>query len=151
MQYIIIHHSAGGGTVADINNWHKQRGFPKSELGYYVGYHYVIEKNGITIQTRLNDEIGCHTIGHNHNIGICLIGNFEAERPTLEQYNSLWLLLDYLNKDVYVHQDFAATLCPGKHLREKIAIYKLKNKIFYLLNFITFGLVGYLWEVRRER
>ena len=55
--FIILHHSGGtdanpledtsNQTVSDINEWHKERGFPVSSMGFHVGYQYVIEKDGV--------------------------------------------------------------------------------------------------------
>ncbi|MBP5691206.1 MAG: N-acetylmuramoyl-L-alanine amidase, partial [Bacteroidaceae bacterium] len=70
---IIIHCSATPQgvdyTVADIDRWHRQRGFNK------IGYHYVIYRDGSIHQGRPVEEIGAHCIGHNaHSIGVCYIG-----------------------------------------------------------------------------
>ncbi|MBZ4369940.1 N-acetylmuramoyl-L-alanine amidase, partial [Mycobacterium tuberculosis] len=74
----------------DIDLWHKERGFPVSSLGFYVGYHYVIEKSGNLLTARRESEIGAHTIGQNESsIGICLVGNFDVETPTQQQIATL--------------------------------------------------------------
>lgn len=126
-KYIIVHHSAAitpNPQVSDINEWHKIRNFPISSLGYYVGYHYVIEKNGDLIQTRLDAEEGAHTIGQNTtSIGICLVGDFDVELPTDEQTATLGHLLLVLC-DTYQlsmlriqpHRQFANKSCYGKQL-----------------------------------
>mgnify|MGYP003762539175 CR=1 FL=1 len=69
-EYIIIHHTGGSDadpyadtshhTVSMVDSWHKKIGFNKSKLGYYVGYHYFIEKDGKVTQCRMHDETGCH-------------------------------------------------------------------------------------------
>ena len=102
-QYIIIHHSA---SIRDntnhkmIDRWHEQKGFPKSELGYFVGYHYVITANGLVKQTRNDNESGAHAKtddGMNYkSIGICLTGNFETEQPSSWQITSLLELIEKL-------------------------------------------------------
>lgn len=120
---ITIHHSASGPntTVAQINEWHKARDFTLSKLGYYVGYHYVIDKNGAIIQTRKDWEMGCHSIPNDGKIGICLIGNFVDTDPTPSQITSLTALVEGLKKSynlskVLGHRDCSRTECPGDNL-----------------------------------
>jgi len=115
---MIIHHSASPiewTTVEDINRWHRQRGFTKSSLGYHVGYHYVIEKDE-SIQCRKIKENGHHTIGHNEQIGICLTGNFEHDKPTIYQIAQLIKLVRKYKGDIKGHKDYTSTKCPGKNL-----------------------------------
>ena len=78
---IILHCSATAEgkdyTVADIDKWHKQRGFK------CIGYHYVIYRDGSVHQGRPLNEIGAHTTGHNANsIGICYIGGCAKDGRT---------------------------------------------------------------------
>ena len=120
-EIVIIHHTGGSDadpyadtshhTVQMVDKWHKQIGFNKSKLGYYVGYHYFIEKDGKVTQCRIHDENGCHTVGYNQCIGICLAGNFDATMPTVEQIASLKGLLLALSKNSKIlpvpHRKFA--------------------------------------------
>jgi N-acetylmuramoyl-L-alanine amidase len=102
--YIVVHHTSG--TALDphadtsshsfetINEWHRQQFNMKSELGYYCGYQYFIDKDGKVTQARKDDEEGAHTIGRNKDsIGICLAGNFSCVDPTESQKNALRTLL----------------------------------------------------------
>ena len=62
-------------TMADINRWHKERGFAK------VGYHYVIDVDGSIMIGRDESETGAHCVGHNANsIGIAYIGGLCSEK-----------------------------------------------------------------------
>ena len=75
---IIIHCSATKEnkdyTVADIDRWHRARGFRK------IGYHFVIYRNGDIHVGRSLSEIGAHCKGHNAiSIGICYIGGLDAK------------------------------------------------------------------------
>jgi len=94
---IIVHHSSR--TVdtpqfGPIDVFHKEQGFRRSSLGYFVGYHYFIEKNGIIVQARKEEEIGQHSITQNRtSIGICLAGNFDEAMPTEKQIQALGALL----------------------------------------------------------
>lgn len=96
---LIVHNSGGLGnnpiastqhlTVADIDAAHRLR-WPefKSELGYWVGYTFVILKEGTLIQTRLVGAEGAHTKGSNmDSVGVLLMGNFTkgVDTPTYAQ------------------------------------------------------------------
>lgn len=129
---IIVHHSAASEPSPQfeaINMWHKERNFPLSRLGFYVGYHYVIEKNGDIRQARLDQEIGAHTIGENKtSIGICLVGDFDKEKPTQAQSITLGKLLVILcntykiaTNDIYPHRAFADKSCYGLKLSDNWA------------------------------
>lgn len=68
---IIIHCSATPEgrdvTAAQIDQWHRQRGFKS------IGYHYVIRLDGSVEVGRNETAIGAHCSGHNRSsIGICL-------------------------------------------------------------------------------
>ena len=118
---IVLHHSASvavNTTIYSIHRWHLQRGW------FGCGYHYVIHSDGTVFQGRPIDTVGAHVRGHNErSVGICVVGNFEEEHPTLRQIESLNALLDYLKNDklrgqnisIKKHKDLAATLCPGRN------------------------------------
>lgn len=133
-QYLIVHHSGGtdanpmadssGYTVAQCNADHKARFNMLSSLGYYVGYQYVIEKDGKVTQCRRDDEEGAHTIGRNKDsIGIMLSGNFDVTMPTDPQIRALTELLKRKSteygiplKNVVPHRQFANKSCFGRKL-----------------------------------
>lgn len=130
---IIWHHSAAESPTpqfAAINEWHKARAFPLSSLGYYVGYHYVIEKDGSVIQARKDAEIGAHDTGENmDSIGICLVGDFTNSRPTLAQEKSFASLLRKLMltynisvNSIEPHRRDDTTECPGLSMPENWAL-----------------------------
>lgn len=128
---IIIHHSAFFQTTdlqtacLHIEQAHLNRGYSA------IGYHFLIGKNGDIAYGRAINYIGAHCKNfNNHSVGICLIGNFEEEKPTNEQYQSLALLINHLRKyfinghaKIYLHRNLNATLCPGK----KFSMEKLIN------------------------
>jgi N-acetyl-anhydromuramyl-L-alanine amidase AmpD len=147
---IIVHHSGGSDanplqdssnfTVGQCNDLHRTRNFSKSSLGYYVGYHYYIAKNGTYTQTRASTDEGCHCIGQNtQSIGICLAGNFDATLPTKEQITSLTSLLLKLTKDlnipkseIYPHRKFANKTCYGNKLSNTWAKDLIKDQTISL-------------------
>jgi hypothetical protein len=128
-QRIIWHHSGTNIVpygVPEIDRDHKKRGFPKSELGYFVGYHYVIAQNGHVWQTRKEDEIGAHDTGENVNsLGICLLGNFSEDLPQEPQIASAVRLLAEIRgrwkipiTRIEPHRWDDDTECPGKRLAD---------------------------------
>lgn len=118
---IIIHCSATKEgqhfTVADIDKWHKQRGFTK------IGYHYVIYLDGSVHKGRDISEIGAHTEGQNaHSIGICYIGGLDKnskakDTRTAAQKTALIQLVAELKTQfptatIHGHYEFAQKACP---------------------------------------
>jgi hypothetical protein len=112
-------------TIADIDAWHKERGFKRSlwwrarfnaKIGH-AGYHYVIGVGGTIWGGRDIDEMGAHVKGHNaDSIGICLIGR---DQFTPVQWTALSVLCDEMKSrfphaGVYAHNYFQPQkTCPG--------------------------------------
>lgn len=133
---IIVHHTSGSDanplqdssnfTFQACNELHKSRKFTKSSLGWYVGYHFYIAKNGQVTQARAYTDDGCHCIGQNtQSIGICLAGNFDATLPTKEQIDSLKQLMIKVcdeckipKTEIYPHRKFANKTCYGNKLSD---------------------------------
>lgn len=105
-------------TVADIDRWHRQRGFKK------IGYHYVIYLDGSVHQGRPIEEIGAHCKGHNeHSIGVCYIGGYDADTleprdtRTPQQRQALRTLVEHLkvtypDAQVHGHNEYSDKACP---------------------------------------
>ena len=150
-QRIIWHHSAINAKrlqFDEIDRYHKTRDFPLSSLGFYVGYHYLVEYDGTVRQAREEDEIGAHDAGENLNsIGICLAGDFTAQLPTDAQSAAVATLVREIRSrwDIPVtriepHRLDDTTECPGAFLPDNwlIKTYLSKEKgwlfkIFYLI------------------
>lgn len=106
-------------TVADIDQWHKQRGWRG------IGYHFVIYIDGSVHKGRPVEEVGAHCLNHNaHSIGVCYIGGCTADgkRPkdtrTPAQKAALRRLVGELRKQypqasVHGHGEFANKACPA--------------------------------------
>lgn len=108
---IVIHCSATPNgrpnTAADINAWHKERGF-KRKSQYVrsfspdlpnIGYHAIIERDGNVVYGRHLEEVGAHVAGHNANsIGICMIGTDEYNSL---QWDSLKKVITKMAGDIY--------------------------------------------------
>lgn len=106
-------------TVADIDRWHKQRGWQG------IGYHYVVYRDGSIHNGRDIAVAGAHTSGYNKNsIGICYIGGVAADGKTPKdtrtpaQRRALRVLVEQLKKQfpkatIHGHYEFAAKACPS--------------------------------------
>lgn len=149
----IIHHSATSRptvTIEQIDRWHHQRGFRRTEAAraehrhhlQSVGYHYVITSDGKTHPGRDLAEIGAHCKGHNTNsVGICLIGDGRYTL-TQAQFAALRRLLVSLEEELQAaardegvsrrplrlerivgHRDLApgSTVCPGFNVADWLA------------------------------
>lgn len=119
---IIVHCSATPEgrdyTVADIDRWHKQKGWKG------IGYHYVIYRDGSVHAGRDVEVMGAHCAGHNAtSIGICYIGGMSADNKTPKdtrtpaQKAALRNLVEllktkYPNATVHGHREFARKACP---------------------------------------
>ena len=100
---IVVHCSAvrpdQTSSAAQINTWHRERGF---HLG--IGYHYVIRRNGEIEPGRPEGQIGAHCLHHNrHSIGVCYEGGLDirgqpADTRTAEQKAAMRQLLEDLHR-----------------------------------------------------
>ena len=111
---IVVHCSAvrpgQTSSAAQIDTWHRQRGF---HLG--IGYHYVIRRNGEIEAGRPEWMVGAHCQNHNsHSIGVCYEGGLDADglpadTRTPRQKAALRQLLTAL------HQRYPRALIVGHH------------------------------------
>jgi hypothetical protein len=129
-KWIVVHHSATpSGSAAEFDRMHKAKGWDE------LGYHFVIGNgtgsgNGeVEVGPRWpKQKWGAHakTPDNRYNdygIGICLVGNFDIERPTPQQMQSLAKLTAYLMRTYHIspnnvlrHKDTKPTDCPGTNL-----------------------------------
>lgn len=157
IKYLIVHHTGGSDanplsdssnqTFEVVNAYHRDTrdkngdylyhyGRPSS-LGYYLAYHYYIDKQGKVTTARIDSEKGYHTIGYNDvSLGICLAGNFDATFPTEAQIDSLKTLLKTLLKKhvlpktaIVPHRTFAKKSCYGRHLPDTWAQNLIQDEV----------------------
>lgn len=105
-------------TVADIDRWHKQRGWKG------IGYHFVVYRDGSVHTGRDVSQIGAHVTGQNTgSIGICYIGGMTADNKqakdtrTPAQRAALRDLVkrlqtEYPTATIHGHREFANKACP---------------------------------------
>jgi hypothetical protein len=130
LDHLVLHHTAYhsariGVTLAaqarhmrEIERWHLDRGF------LAIGYHFVISPSGRIFKGRPLDRMGAHVKGHNRGtVGICLMGDFEQERPTVAALAALEAVRARLvagaeGLPLLGHLDHSgqATACPGRFL-----------------------------------
>lgn len=126
---IILHHIAH--KTADIHavhNYHRSRTYINSsgKTGYWsgIGYNYFITFDGIIYEARgLN--VGAHTLNYNNrSIGIGFQGDFQQQQMPDAQLKAGAALCKKLmqdhsltERDIKLHKDLSATVCPGKNFR----------------------------------
>jgi hypothetical protein len=138
---ITIHHSGSlilrdtdRGSVADDLN---------SVLGAHtrirygdIGYHFIIDYAGRVWEGRSLSYEGAHVSCENAgNIGVMLLGNFERQKPSQLQLDTLTKVSALLRRQfdisarrVYGHRDIGASVCPGRYLYPYVAALKTAKK-----------------------
>ncbi len=112
-------------TVEDIDAWHRERGFRRSEPFRKtfnpnltaIGYHYVIYLDGSLHTGRAEGEIPAAVVGHNStSINICLIGKGKYTPKQWEALKTLvGALVDkYPDAAVKGHYQFDTAIAQGK-------------------------------------
>ena len=103
-----------------------------------IGYHFVIDPYGRVFEGRELAWQGAHAAGSNNiqNIGICLIGNFDEEKPTKAALDRLRQLIDTLRSkwkvprnQVLTHQELKKTECPGRNLIRWVEAYRTMGTV----------------------
>jgi hypothetical protein len=140
----LIHHSAfyennDLETLLEVQAAHRnQRGWAD------IGYHFLIGKNGLIYEGRDWHVRGTHVETYNSgSLGICLLGNFMSQDPTIAQLDSTLALINWEAERLTLshiasHRDFnPLTECPGDNL------------YFYLEQFaeasgLAIGIDGYI-------
>ncbi len=99
-----------------------------------IGYHFIIDPRGGIWEGRPLHFQGAHAgAAHNKgNIGICVIGNYDAQGPSTAQVDSLtWLVrrlcakYDIPSRQIFAHCELKATTCPGRFLKRIVV--ELRN------------------------
>lgn len=114
--------------VKEITRWHRARGWGT------IGYHHIIDRDGLVAKGRDEDTPGAHVAGFNTgSIGICLIGGHGSSESdsfldhyTKEQEVALRKLIDEIKKRADItavrgHNEVAAKACPGFNVKRWLA------------------------------
>jgi hypothetical protein len=129
-RWIIIHHSATTtGGAAAFDKMHRAKGWDELGYDFVIGNGTDTANGQIEVGPRwTKQKIGAHAkTPDNHfnefGIGICMVGNFEVEKPTPQQMQSLEKLISYLMVTYHIspdhilgHGQTKETLCPGKYV-----------------------------------
>ena len=133
-KYVVVHHSAtAGGGAAAFDRMHKAKGWDGLGYDFVIGNGTDTADGQVEVGFRWKQQItGAHakTADNRYNeygIGICLVGNFDVDRPTPAQMQSLAKLVAYLTRtyritpdNVIGHRDTKSTECPGKFMNVEI-------------------------------
>lgn len=147
VRHLVVHHSAGSNTDTDyINVVRNIYLYHLNQNGWDdIGYNYLIAQDGTIFKGRdakgagdEDDILGAHFCAKNTGtMGVCLLGNYELVKPTLETLESLTTLLTWkcakenllpddmelhpatggpnavYQKHIIGHRNGCATECPG--------------------------------------
>jgi N-acetyl-anhydromuramyl-L-alanine amidase AmpD len=143
-EYVVLHHSATDeGSADNFDRYHREQ----KNWEHGLAYHFVIGNgngsgNGeIEVGDRWKKQIhGAHTANMDLNrisIGICLVGNFEADsEPTDNQIESLISLVAYFSEKYNIPKSRIVrhsqvlqkgTACPGKNFPYKQLINEVSS------------------------
>jgi murein DD-endopeptidase MepM/ murein hydrolase activator NlpD len=130
-KHIVIHHSGvNTGTIAGMDRYHREVRHMENGLAYHfvIGNAHGLGDGQVGIGARWTRQLdGGHLISEAQNknsIGICLVGNFDNEKPTALQMERLTLLVQALMKRCQLsssalktHQqiNIVHTRCPGRN------------------------------------
>ncbi len=135
---INIHHTASyaendmAEQFDSVNEGHKARwkGATKSKMGFYGGYHYIVERNGAVQQFRGEEETGAHNnvgLMNYKAIGVCFAGNMSRQNLTEAQIRAGVKLIkdiqkrhDIPDENVTPHRASKSTQCPGNNFADPV-------------------------------
>lgn len=127
--------SASAQTIRDIQTVHM-----RDQSWGDIGYHFMIDPMGRVYKGRDLKYQGAHAGGNKGannvgNIGICLLGDFDQDRPDPRALASLEELIGALRSrhgigasSVKGHLDYKATQCPGRNLESWVVRYSSSNR-----------------------
>ena len=142
-KYIVIHHSASpDASVKGMDYYHRVERHMENGLAYHfvIGNGRSMRDGEIAVGHRWKAQLdGGHLASEALNkeaIGICMVGNYDRDRPSKKQMESLRALVDYLLARCHLgagavktHQQINPiyTRCPGRYFPAKSFIRELKG------------------------
>jgi hypothetical protein len=127
-RYIVIHHSATPrGGAHSFDQEHRRRGWDGLGYDFVIGNGTDTRDGQIEVGPRWTRQVqGAHAgvaLYNEYGIGICLVGDFNIDRPTRAQINSTARLVAYLMATYHIpassvlgHRDIKPTDCPGRYV-----------------------------------
>lgn len=122
-------------SVEEVTRWHIARGFST------IGYHYLIDLEGRTLEGRGVETPGAHCKGFNAtSIGVCYVGGLNSEgvpedTRTESQKEALFRLCYLLQEkynipdcEIRCHNEFARKACPCFAQEKFLTEYKAWKK-----------------------
>jgi len=143
-KYIVIHHSGSeSGSARAFDRYHREERHMENGLAYHfvIGNGNGMADGEIAIGNRWKEQLdGGHLASESLNeksIGICLVGNFDEERPSERQMRALDALINYLldhchlkTSAIKTHQKINPiyTRCPGRHFPTQDFLKEIKQE-----------------------
>ncbi len=101
-----------------------------------IGYHFAVDYAGRVWEGRSLSYEGAHVSSENEgNIGLMLLGNFEKQKPSQAQLQTLARVTTLLRRHfdipatrVYGHRDIGASVCPGRFLYPYVVTLRNSNR-----------------------
>lgn len=140
--HVTVHHTEGPQTMSEadtiaavrsVQHYHMVgRAAEGKDTWDDIGYHFLIDGSGRVAEGRPAETLGAHAGGANDdNIGISVMGNFNKQKPTAAQVESLTRLVSFLaikyrqdpsrNGFLEPHRHYDNTDCPGKNMMSILA------------------------------
>lgn len=129
VKYFIVHHSATNSCSTTVKCDSRVRGIQNYHIDNQsfgdIGYNFLIGGNGVVYEGRGWSILGVHARSYNpKSFAICMLGNFEKEKPTAAALSSLKRMISCALKKGQIsqnyilagHKDVGSTACPGANL-----------------------------------
>src|SRR6266511_3888199 len=143
-KYIVIHHSASpSASIQGMDHYHRVERHMENGLAYHfvIGNGHSMKDGEIAVGRRWTAQLdGGHLASEALNkkaIGICLVGNYDAGRPSKKQMESLRTLVEFLLARCHLSADAVRThqqinpiytRCPGRNFPAKEFLKELKEE-----------------------
>ncbi|MCY3864286.1 MAG: peptidoglycan recognition family protein [Chloroflexi bacterium] len=128
-QTLILHHSSfyeadGRATLREVQRLHRE-----DRMWADIGYHFLVDTDGVIYEGRELAARGVHTGGYNTgSAGVCLLGDFRFAAPAAAQWEGMaalgrWLVDALALSHLAGHRQFnESTLCPGAALLARLPV-----------------------------
>jgi len=142
IKQVALHHTAVSREkqriqLYAVNRYHQGKWNMKSELGWYGGYNFFCDVDGIVTQYRKIGEETVANVGHNcdvasrcDTISFCFAGNFNGELPNDKQINafkkwmqemqSRWQLKTVRHRDIQPSRTCAGELMTMDYINARL-------------------------------